>query len=128
MKQTFDADAAKLFWQILTMMVNPPASEQMMDRQCMKFIQEKLAEHQEAPSPVLVWNTFKELIDLAVYGAWLPDTLIMLIDVERSFSAPVGGFARSDASIYQAPWRRVETTSGRIHQLDKKWTDPQEGD
>lgn len=93
---------------LLTKMVSPPPSDDMLDGSIVKRIQNFLA---TSPSdPVIIWNFYMEIRDLVVHGALGTDFIVTVLSLDEFCSAPAGAYNHADGSLAQAPWRQGDRT------------------
>lgn len=91
--------------ELLEKMVTPPPSDDMLDGTIVRRIQDFLAS--KPTDVVVVWNFYKEMLDLIVHGSLGSGFIVRIFDLEAFLKAPVGAYAQADGSINQAPWRKT---------------------
>ncbi len=79
-------------------------SDDVIDALLIKKIKEWLAANPD-PAEASVWNFYKEILDDTVCGSLGNSFIMTLLDLERFYNAPVGGYQHEDGSIRNAPWR-----------------------
>lgn len=99
------ADAAMAV-ELLSKMVNPPPSDQMMDPELVRLIKEFVSNiTPDSPTPVEVWNFCKEMLDYTVRYAWGAPIVLTCLNLEVRARAPLGSYSQEFGNMNDAPWR-----------------------
>lgn len=97
----FDKD---VWVRMLRKIADDPPSDRMLSTEMLATIRAFLAGPERDAAGV--WNFYKRLLDDAVHTSGAAPSIIALLDLERFYEAPEGGYVQRDGSIANAPWRQ----------------------
>jgi hypothetical protein len=104
MKKPFDQDCADSYLEVLSKIVDPPPSDNVLDRTIVDRIKVYLDSF-EVKNPVSIWNFYKHMLDLVVHGSLGSSFIVKLFDLEAFYVAPEGSLSQEVGNMKGAPWR-----------------------